>query len=346
MKRYRHKISSSVPEQAAEWLVELAEPTRTEARRREFMKWLKKSPQHIEEFLGIATLQLEVAEQSSVVQDIVTELNSRDDQCMVPLFREPVTPARLPLLQRHRRARYRAWASAAALAALVAIAIVLVQLPIFEPPPINHSTELGEQRSIVLDDGSIMILNTLSEATVQFSRATRQVTLVAGEAMFDVVSNPDRPFVVETGAMSLSVLGTKFSVYRKKNSTRLAVVEGAVSAVSRYAPGNNVVVRTGEGAVATLQGISLTDPRFDVEGAIAWTERRLIFDAAPLAEVVAEFNRYNRLPLVVEDSALANRAITTVFNAHDVSALVGFLQLEPDVEVRYGEDAIRIRVRR
>jgi transmembrane sensor len=345
MKRYRNKISSSVPEQAAEWLVELGEPSRTEARRREFMNWLKKSPQHIEEFLGIATLQLEVAEQSSVVQEIVTELKARDDQCMVPLFREPVTPARLPVLQRRRRARYLAWASAAGLAVAV-IAVVLVRLPIFEPPLINHRTELGEQRSIVLDDGSIMILNTLSEATVQFSRATRQVTLVAGEAMFDVVSNPDRPFVVETGAMSLSVLGTTFSVYRKKNSTRLAVVEGAVSAVSRYAPGNNVVVRTGEGAVATLQGISLTDLQFDVEKAIAWTERRLIFDGAPLAEVVAEFNRYNRLPLVVEDSALANRAITTVFNAHDVSALVGFLQLEPDVEVRYGEDAIRIRVRR
>jgi transmembrane sensor len=332
-----------VPEQAAEWLVELAEPARTRARRREFMKWLKESPQHIEEFLRIATLQLEVAEQSSVVQDIVTELKSRDDRCTVPLFREPVTPARLPVAERHGRARYLAWASAAALAV---IAVVLVRSPVFEPPPISHRTELGEQRSIVLDDGSIMILNTLSEATVQFSRATRQVTLVAGEAMFDVVSNPDRPFVVETGAMSLSVLGTKFSVYRKKNSTRLAVVEGAVSAVSRYAPGNNVVVRTGEGAVATVQGISLTDLKFDVEKAIAWTERRLIFDGAPLAEVVAEFNRYNRLPLVVEDSALANRAITTVFNAHDVSALVGFLKLEPDVEVRYGEDAIRIRVRR
>jgi transmembrane sensor len=342
MKRYRHNISSSVPEQAAEWLVELAEP-RTEARRREFMNWLKKSPQHIEEFLDNATLQLEIAEQSSVVQDIVAQLKSQDDRCTVPLFREPVVPGRLPVTQRRRRTRYVAWASAAALAV---IAIVLVQLPILEPPPISHRTEVGEQRSIVLDDGSIVTLNTLSEATVQFSRPTRQVTLVAGEAMFDVVSNPDRPFVVETGAMSLSVLGTKFSVYRKKNSTRLAVVEGAVSAVSRYAPASNVVVRMGEGAVATLQGISLTDPQFDVEKAIAWTERRLIFDGAPLAEVVAEFNRYNRLPLVVEDGALANRAITTVFNAHDVSALVGFLQLEPDVEVRYGEDAIRIRVRR
>jgi len=343
MKRYRHNISGPVPEQAAEWLVGLAEPTCTEAQRREFTGWLKKSPQHIEEFLGIAMLQLEVAEQSSVVQDIVAELRSLDDQRPVPLFRESGTPGGLPVTPRRRRTRYLAWASAAALAV---IAVVLVRLPTVEPPLISHRTEVGEQRSIVLDDGSIMTLNTLSEANVQFGRATRRVTLVAGEAMFDVVSDPDRPFVVETGAMSLNVLGTKFSVYRKKDSTRLAVVEGAVSAVSRYAPGSKVVVRMGEGAVATMQGIALTDPQFDVEKAIAWTQRRLVFDGAPLAEVVAEFNRYNRLPLIVEDSALASRAITTVFNAHDVSALVGFLQLEPDVEVQYGEDAIRIRVRR
>ena len=105
-------------------------------------------------------------------------------------------------------------------------------------------------------------------------------------------------------------------------------------------------VEAGMGAIATVEGVTLTDDQFDVEKAIAWTDRRLIFDGAPLAEVVAEFNRYNRTPLIVEDSALAKRAITTVFNAHDVSALVAFLELEPDVEVQYGEDAIRIRVSR
>lgn len=343
MKRYRHNTSSSIPEQAAEWLVELAEPARTGARRREFMTWLKKSPQHIEEFLRSATLQLEIAEQSSVVQEIVAELKFQDEQFAVPLFREPAAPERLPVTQRHRRPRYLAWASAAALAV---IAIVLAQLRFFEPTVISHRTELGEQRSIVLDDGSIMTLNTLSEATVQFSRSTRRVTLLAGEALFNVAGDPDRPFAVETGSVSLKVIGTKFSVYRRNDSTRVAVVEGSVRAVSSHAPDQHLIVRAGEGIVATRQGLLAAATRFDVAKAIAWTERRLVFDGAPLAEVVREFNRYNRKPLVVEDGALANRAITTVMDAHDVSALVGFLELEPGVEVEYGDDSIRIRARR
>jgi transmembrane sensor len=211
---------------------------------------------------------------------------------------------------------------------------------------VSHTTELGEQRSIVLGDGSIVTLNTLSEATVRFDKSFRKVALITGEALFDVVSDPQRPFVVETGSLSLNVIGTKFSVYRKENSTRVAVVDGVVTVVSSRSPDQPLIVRAGEGAVATAQGVSLTDDQFDVQKAIAWTQRRLIFDSAPLAEVVAEFNRYNRTPLIVEDVALANRAITTVFNANDVSALVAFLELEPDVDVQYGDDAIRIRVKR
>jgi transmembrane sensor len=290
----------------------------------------------------VASLQQEVAEQENSVADIVADLKSMIEKSAVPLFGAPGMVS-LPVETAHRRRRhYLLWASAASLAL---IAFIVLQLPNAESPVVGHSTELGEQRSIVLDDGSIVTLNTLSEVAVRFDSSTRQVTLVAGEALFDVASDPERPFVVETGTMSLSVLGTKFSVYRRNDSTRVAVVEGSVRAVSRQTPDEPLVVRAGEGAVATADGISLADPRFDIGKAIAWTERRLVFDGAPLAEVVREFNRYNRKPLIVEDSALANRAITTVVNAHDVSALVGFLELEPDVEVEYGVDSIRIRVR-
>jgi transmembrane sensor len=342
MKRYRRDKSASVSEQASDWLVELAEPTTGADSRRQFVNWLKKSPQHIEEFLALASLQQEVAEQESSVANIVADLKSMVERSAVPLFGAQARVS-LPVdtTQRWRR-HYLPWVSAASLAL---IAFIVLQLPNAESPVVGHSTELGEQRSIVLDDGSIVTLNTLSEVAVRFDSSTRQVTLVAGEALFDVASDPERPFVVETGTMSLSVLGTKFSVYRRNDSTRVAVVEGSVRAVSRQTPDEPLVVRAGEGAVATADGISLADPRFDIGKAIAWTERRLVFDGAPLAEVVREFNRYNRKPLIVEDSALANRAITTVVNAHDVSALVGFLELEPDVEVEYGVDSIRIRVR-
>ncbi len=343
MKRPRRDKIASVPEQAADWLVELAEATRDDNSNRRFMNWLKRSPQHVEEFLAIASLHQEIAEQSSTVADILSELRSRVSSSPVPLFAESEEGGALPQQAAFPRRRYLLWASAAAVAL---VAFLLARSPVVEPQLVSHRTDLGEQRSIVLSDGSIITLNTLSEATVRFDKSSRTVTLTAGEALFDVAGDPERPFVVETGTLSLSVVGTKFSVYRKKTSTRVAVLDGVVSATSSRAPERPLIVRAGEGAVATEDGVSLSGDQFDVQKAIAWTERRLIFDGAPLAEVVAEFNRYNRTPLIVEDAALANRAVTTVFNANDVSALVAFLELEPDVDVRHGSDAIRIRVKR
>jgi transmembrane sensor len=343
MRRQRRDTIASIPEQAAQWLLELAEPAPIQDRHHQFINWLKRSPQHVEEFLAIATLHQEIAEQSSSLAEIIAVLKSGNDRRAMPLFGPTDATCEATRQVPPRRRLYLLWASAAALGL---VALLVTQLPVTEPPPVSHTTELGEQRSIVLGDGSIVTLNTLSEATVRFDRSSRNVALITGEALFDVVSDPERPFVVETGTLSLNVIGTKFSVYRKENSTRVAVVDGVVTAVSSRSPDQPLIVRAGEGAVATAQGVSLTDDQFDVQKAIAWTQRRLIFDAAPLAEVVAEFNRYNRTPLIVEDVALANRAITTVFNANDVSALVAFLELEPDVDVQYGDDAIRIRVKR
>src|SRR5690606_20923184 len=144
---------------------------------------------------------------------------------------------------------------------------------------------------------------------------------------------------VRTGSVVLKVVGTRFSVYRKKNSTRVAVVDGVVQAQPLRTREEPLYVEAGMGAIATVEGVTLTDDRFDVEQAIAWTDRRLIFDGAPRDKVVADFNRYKPATLVVGVNALANRAITTVFSAHAVSALVAFLELEPDVEVEYGDDA-------
>jgi transmembrane sensor len=342
MKRSRSKNNLTASEQAADWLIELSEPSGEETSRRQFLSWLKRSPQNVEEFLAIAVLHQEVAEQASSVAELVAEASSLRNQPAVPIFAEPATPDVRAARSPSRRPRYALWASAAGFAIA---AFLLLQRPFEDPPFVTHRTELGEQRSVALADGSIVTLNTLSEATVRFDRSTREVTLVSGEAMFDVASDPDRPFVVHTGSMSMTAIGTRFVVYRKRNSTRLAVVEGVVEAVPNRFPGQALLVEAGRGVVATTEGLVFTDARFDVETAIAWTDRRLIFDGAPLAEVVGEFNRYNRTPLVIEDTELANRAITTVFNAHDVGALIGFLQLEPDVEVEYGDDAVRIRVR-
>jgi transmembrane sensor len=332
-----------VSEQAAAWVFELADGPNDQKTRRQFVRWLKRSPLHIESFLAIAVLEQKIAERRGSLEHALPPVDGIGPD-VIPIAVEGCSDRRRkdrkPL---HRRRGLRR-AAAAAVAALLLVAGLPFLLPQDAPPPaVVHRTDFGEQRSIALSDGSIVVLNTLSEVAVRYGGTTRRVDLLSGEAMFDVAADSERPFVVETGLVALKVLGTKFSVYRTGESMRLAVVEGVVRAVSRRQPEKPVLVHAGEGAVAAPDGAIHRDGKMDVDKAIAWTERRLIFEDVPLQDVVSEFNRYNRRPLIVQDPQLADRRITSVFFANDVSALVAFLELEPDVEVDHGADAIRIR---
>ena len=342
MKRMIGNRGKSAAEQAAEWYVELGEPPPGDDLRRQFFAWLKQSPRHIEEFLAIAELERCIRAQSTSIDELVAEVKSAAGRQPVAIVGELVEAPK-GLANRsgsRRRWHLAALASAAGIAAVAAL--LLARSPAVDTPAAAHRTELGEQKSIALRDGSIMTLNTLSEASVQFDDSTRRVTLVNGEAMFEVVRDPQRPFVVESGQLSVSVVGTKFSVYRKGRSTRIAVVEGIVSASANGDAASDIELHGGEGAVFEEEGELRRDATFDLERAVAWTERRLVFENTRLAEVVREFNRYNRMQLQIDDAQLADTPVTIGVNAHDVSALVAFLQLQPDIEVEYRADTIRI----
>lgn len=342
MNRYYHP-NSPIAEQAGEWLVELSAPGLTDTRRREFMSWLKLSPQHIEEFLAIAVLEQELIEQPVAMADILAEIERAEPRAAEPLFAATAAASVMSAAALPRRKRKRPMLRWLAAASVAVAALLLTQFTSVDAPAVRHGTAIGEQRSVALADGTIVTLNTLSEVEVRMDRSARHVNLLAGEAMFDVVADRERPFVVDAGSVSLRVLGTKFSVYRTDAMTRLAVVEGTVQLVPHARIADAVTVTAGETLVAGREGV--LPGGVDFETAVAWTDRRLIFNAAPLAQVVHEFNRYNAVPLVVEDGELAGRSVTTVFKAHDVDALVSFLELEPDIEVQHDDDAIRIRAK-
>lgn len=341
MKRTISNRSKPVSEQAAEWYVELDEPPHSDDLRRAFFAWLKQSPQHIEEFLAIAELERAIGEQSSSIEQLVAELKSVSGRHAVAFVGEAGPGPEPEAGNGSRRWQLAALAAAAGIAAVAAL--IAWRPPAVEAPVASHRTELGEQHSIALGDGSIMTLNTLTEAVVQFDDTTRRVMLVNGEAMFEVARDPERPFVVESGDLSVSVVGTKFSLYRKGRSARLAVIEGVVTASANRDPSGDIELHGGEGAVFDSDGELRRDASFDLERAVAWTERVLVFENTRLADVVSEFNRYNRIQLQIDDLQLADRPVTlTRVNAHDVSSLIAFLRLQPDVRVEYRGDSIRI----
>lgn len=96
----------------------------------------------------------------------------------------------------------------------------------------TYGTDIGEQRSIVLADGSTVELNSRSRVRIRYSDSQRDVDLLEGQALFRVAHNTARPFIVHSGTANVRAVGTQFDVYKKRTGTVVTVVEGKVAVLS------------------------------------------------------------------------------------------------------------------
>ncbi len=178
------------------------------------------------------------------------------------------------------------------------------------PVPLHYLSALGEITPVVLGDGSDLVLGSDSEVEVRLSARQRAIALGRGEAIFEVVRDPQRPFVVEAGTQRVVAVGTRFSVRRMGEEVSVVVTEGSVRLEPSAAQGRqrlpSALLPAGSVAVAGPHGVSVRSVGLDAAARqLAWRDGDLSFDDLPLDAAVAEFNRYNARKLVVADSTVA-----------------------------------------
>ena len=201
-------------------------------------------------------------------------------------LREPARQIRQAQRARWNRPRIRVWASAAAVLLMVGL---LANSPWPDRWRADYVTTTGETLSIALVDGSQLQLNTDTAVQVELGHGERRVRLLRGEAWFDVSADTARPFVIRSGDGWVKVVGTRFSVARQGDQTRVRVAQGKVqvSADSTH----SVLLEPGRGV--EYSGVHLGAVHgFDGAAEFAWRQRQLVFRQQPLAEVVDELNRY------------------------------------------------------
>ena len=319
-------------EEAAEWVVELRESgVRGEAAAR-LMEWLRRSPEHVAAYFEMAALW-----------EDVPRLMPRDridvDALVVSARAEPevIAFAAPSSQQRPARATFRP----AVWAASLVVCIGLVLAVWLQLRPQTYVTGTGEQRSVTLDDGSVIALDTQSRVRVRFASDARKVELLEGQALFRVSRDDRRPFVVSCDDTRVRAVGTAFNVYRKTSGTKLvAVVEGHVAML----PGtgrSEVLLGPGDQVAVTAGSVTRTESA-DVTTATAWTQRNLVFHGTALSEVVAELNRYNRKQLILDDASLQAVRINGVFSSTNPASLLRFLREQPGITVWENDAAIHI----
>ncbi|UXZ95334.1 FecR family protein [Pseudomonas phytophila] len=272
-------------EQASDWLLELqAEPARFE----EFDHWLHASPEHLNAWAQVNRAWSAIEQPSTTVH----------------------WPAATQVTQ--LRPSRRKWSMlAVACVCVIAVGVAWLNNPDWQA---DYHTGTGETRVVQLTDGSQLTLAARSAVDVDYSGNTRHITLLSGEALFDVVHDARRPFQVDASNVVIRVLGTSFDVARSETGTKVEVREGAVGVSANGSP-----YRLGAGQrlwFDALQG-SVQQTAMAPDEVATWVSGQQFFENATVQEVVEQLRKYQRGWIVIGDDALGQKRVTGLYDLRD-----------------------------
>ncbi len=191
----------------------------------------------------------------------------------------------------------------------------------------DFHTGFGEVRDIELSDGSVAHLNSNSALLVQFGAGQRRLTLLRGEALFEVSPDPAKPFQVQAGNGLITALGTAFNVRVDGDKVEIGVTEHRVALDLQGGSGlQHDVLVEGEQAMFSRENGIGPARAVDKLAATAWRRGKLVFQNRSLGDVIAELNRYHRGLLLIGDASLAERRVNGVFRTDQPLAVLATLE--------------------
>ena len=335
------QVTREIAAEAAVWIARLHGPGRSKAMERECLAWQARSSAHRLAFERCTDLWMDAAGVD------------RAGMVRVPGADAPGGAGRVG------RRKFPPRAVALALAMLV---VVLAFRPWLDAG--HYGTGVGEQRLVVLADGSRMSLNTATRVRVVLGRDRRLVELVSGEAMFEVAKDASRPFVVRAAGSEVVATGTAFVVRvapgidaaRDAGDGALdvplvegrVVVRGADSGVTARPAGLPVAMSPGErlrvpGRDRGGAGGAARVDRPRMDQVLAWKRGEAIFDNTALLDALAEMNRYSAVPVVVADpQALGGLRVSGLFKTGDNASFAHAVAVLLGLVVREGPDRLEL----
>jgi transmembrane sensor len=322
---------TSISQQAARWWVVLHTKDASAAEKREFVEWVARAPERVEACLRVARVHAAVSRadvgwpQTSAEELVRNALAAPDDSVI------SLRPNVLPKREEESRRPALRW-----MAGLAASIIVVAGLGWWLTPSRaeQFQTKVGEQRSVLLADGSRVTLNTASKIEVHLQADHRVVQLLQGEVLFEVAHDAQRPFDVHAGNVVVRAVGTQFDIDRRAARAAVTVVEGRVTMLAAGShSGSLPELSAGDRLVVDSAGPGALEHDVNLAEATAWTQHQLVFHHRPLGEIADEFNRYNVGRIEIRSPSLREQEVTGTFRSNDVASFVAVLAGIPGVQV-------------
>ncbi|MBL8267540.1 FecR family protein [Steroidobacter sp.] len=291
--------------EASAWIARLHGPNRTPELEAGFQRWLGESEHNAREFEALT----EVWESMPGIS-----AGSLSHQASDEPVAEPFVPRSRPHV---------AWGLAAS--ALIAALSFFVYNHWFAG---LYDTKVGEQRIVLLGDGTQISLNSGTRLRSQYDGDERGITLDRGEALFEVAHDAQRPFVVRAGAYAVTAIGTKFTVRHEQGRVAVVLVEGKVAVTSTeqaagaavdagVAPGSDGrMLAVGQRLTLNAGAPAVLDTP-DISVVTAWRRGEIVLDQTPLGDAIAELNRYTSRQLVLGSPELASLPVSGLYHTGD-----------------------------
>ncbi len=185
------------------------------------------------------------------------------------------------------------------------------------------STGAGEWKVIALPDGSSITMNASSRLEAEFLTNERRIRLLAGQALFRVSKNLQRPFVVAAGQRTVTALGTTFDVRLSPGDLRVTLVDGRVAVKTLHGFSGPSVVELRPSQQLEMVGVDApTVRRVNAVAETAWADGQVIFADASLPDAVTQMNRYSK-EQVIAGPELSKFRINGMFRAGNQDSFVG-----------------------
>ena len=342
--------------QAAYWLTKLNSPDASPALRKAFEVWRDEDDRHAIAFEQASS----VWEQSEVLMLDPDILNLRRD-----ILNEAFRP-KVSVLKRF------APIAAALVLAIVGVAALSSTLisnlttstpdvALTQPTQVvvaemtirdRFNTQEGEQKTVLLPDGSIIDLNENTNVQIAFSGDSRKLDMTSGQAIFTVAKDQDRPFVVLAGGRSITALGTEFEVKIDQSDMAVTLVEGKIVVDSlsddreqfkSQALPKPIELRPGQ-VLQTSGRMTQSINSTDIMEAGAWRRSSLAFNGEKLSTVISILNRFPAETITIDDPSLADLEIGGTYKTHSRAGLIVALTEYYPIKATYDDNARTIHL--
>lgn len=250
----------------------------------------------------------------------------------------PTRQALFPAAPRRRHWVVGGIAVAAMLIATVAIRYLPDVAPRSAVPAVMRqvATARGQRASIQLGDGTRVVLGV--ESKLRFPDnfgAERRDVYLDGEGYFEVTHDARKPFIVHTNGATAEDLGTAFDVrdYATDSAVQVVVVSGSVALHPERAGAPGTVLAHGQLGRVTRRSQRTSMQTVDPSAYLAWRDGRLVFEDAPLSEVLAQLHRWYDVDFQLADSTVASRQLAASFDGQSITEVLDFVA--PALDLRY-----------